>query len=319
MTDNRTRNRALARHVLLPTIFLTVALLGGVRVGADGGALLFVPPPLVTLVLAVMLLALFARGRAVVVGAWLSADNPALSNVSHALTLAALFFASAQSFNSVLPEAGLLRWMLSFFFLWTLWQNQFSAFDARRLLRSLAALFGTAFLVKHALLASLYAPGGGWLKRLAGALFEGLTSASPGEQAYAPAAGYISFFTLALYVCGLLLTPPAPQDSPRATARADELVETLRHLPHADPERDRGERDVCDDDVQPQLLLEALGHPAQERAASRQYQPRLVDVGRHLRLRLLDGAAHARDDLDDDRLNRLAHLARTDLDGLRQA
>src|SRR5256714_7414564 len=181
MTDNRTRNRALARHVLLPTIFLTVALLGGVRVGADGGALLFVPPPLVTLVLAVMLLALFARGRAVVVGAWLSADNPALSNVSHALTLAALFFASAQSFNSVLPEAGLLRWMLSFFFLWTLWQNQFSAFDARRLLRSLAALFGTAFVVKHVLLASLYAPGGGWLKRPARVALASVTLGRPGR------------------------------------------------------------------------------------------------------------------------------------------
>ena len=212
MTDNRTRNRALARHFLLPTIFLTVALLGGVRVSAEGGALLFAPPPLVALVLAVMLLALFVHGRAVVVGAWLSADNPVLSNVSHLLTLAALFFASAQSFNSVLPEAGLLRWMLSFFFLWTLWQNQFSAFDARRLLRSLAALFGTAFVVKHVLLASLYAPGGGWLKRLADFALEGGAAATPDAQALAPATGYISFFTLALYVCGLLLLPPAPDE-----------------------------------------------------------------------------------------------------------
>jgi hypothetical protein len=238
MTDTRTRNRALVRHVLLPTIFLTVALTGGVRVAAETGALVFVPPPLVTLILAAMLLALFVRGRAVVVGAWLSAGLPALANVSHALTLAALFFASAQGFNSVLPDAGLPRWMLSFFFLWTLWQNQFSGFDARRLLRSLAALFGTAFLVKHLLLASLYAPGGGgWLKQLAGALFEGLTSAALGGQAYAPATGYVSFFTLALYVCGLLLTPPAPEDAPRETARAGDVVETFRRLPPADRER----------------------------------------------------------------------------------
>ncbi|HEX3559010.1 MAG TPA: hypothetical protein VHU19_07390 [Pyrinomonadaceae bacterium] len=238
MTDKRTTNRALVRHVLLPTIFLTVALTGGVRVVAETGALVFVPPPLVTLILALMLLSLFLRGGAVVVGAWLSAELSALSNVSHALTLAALFFASAQSFNSVLPDAGLLRWMLSFFFLWTLWQNQFSTFDARRLLRSLAALFGTAFVIKHLLLASLYAPGGGgWLRQLAGALFEGFTSATLGGPAYAPATGYVSFFTLALYVCGLLLMPPAPQDAPRAPTRADDLVETFRQLPTEERER----------------------------------------------------------------------------------
>ena len=237
MTDRRATNRALVRHLLLPTIFLTVALLGGVRVSAGTGALLFVPPPLVTLILAVMLLALFVRGGAIEISRWLSADLPALGNVSHALTLAALFFASAQAFNSVLPDAGLPRWMLSFFFLWTLWQNQFSALDARRLLRSLAALFGTAFLVKHALLASLYAPGGGWLQRLAGALFEGLAPASAGGEAYAPATGYVSFFTLALYVCGLLLTPPAPDDVPRPSARADDFVERFRRLPAGERER----------------------------------------------------------------------------------
>jgi len=224
MTDRHTRNRALVRHVLLPTIFLTVALLGGVRVAAETGALSFVPPPLVTLVLAVMLLALFVRGRAVVFGAWLSADLPALTNVSHALTLAALFFASAQSFNSVLPEAWLLRWMLSFFFLWTLWQNQFSAFDARRLLRSLVALFGTAFVVKHVLLASLDSQGGGWLSRLAGLALEGVT---PAAQSFAPATGYISFFTLALYVCGLLLMPPAPDDTVRAKIEAPDAKALL--------------------------------------------------------------------------------------------
>ena len=79
--------------------------------------------------------------------------------------LLTLFFASAQAFNSVLPERGLLHWLFSFFFLWTLWNNQFSSFDARRLLRSLLVLFGTAFVLKQMLLASLYASDGGWLKR----------------------------------------------------------------------------------------------------------------------------------------------------------
>ena len=67
---SRQTNRALLRHVLLPTVFLTVALLGGVRVEAESRALLFVPPPLVALILAAMLLALFVRGGAVRVGSW---------------------------------------------------------------------------------------------------------------------------------------------------------------------------------------------------------------------------------------------------------
>ena len=252
MTDRRTKNRALVRHVLLPTIFLVVALLGGVRVATETGALVFVAPPLVTLILALMLLALFARGGAVVVGRWLSADNATAANVSHALTLGALFFASAQSFNSVLPDAGLLRWVLSFFFLWTLWQNQFAVFDARRLLRSLVALFGTAFVIKHVLLASLYAPDGGWLKRLAGALLEGVTLGTLEGQAFAPATGYISFFTLALYVCGLVLLPPAPDDEESEAAHAEDVVAAFRSLP-------RGEREqVCaaiiDDVRAPELI-----------------------------------------------------------------
>ncbi|MBV8857676.1 MAG: hypothetical protein JOZ02_12145 [Acidobacteria bacterium] len=204
---SRQTNRALLRHVLLPTVFLTVALLGGVRVAADTRALLFVPPPLVTLILAAMLLVLFARGGALRVGSWLSADNGTAENVSHALTLGALFFASAQAFNSVLPDAGLPRLVLASFFLWTLWQNQFSAFDARRLLRSLAALFGTAFVVKHLLLASLTDPAGGWLRRLTAAALEGVALTGP---AYAASTGYVSFFALALYVSGLALTPAAP-------------------------------------------------------------------------------------------------------------
>jgi hypothetical protein len=231
MADNRERNRALVEFVLLPTVFLTVTLFGGVRVGAETGALVFVAPPLVTLILAAMLLSLFARGRALILGRWLSAENAVLTNVSHALTIAALFFASAQSFNSVLPERGLPRWVFSLFFLWTLWQQQFAPFDARRLLRSLAVLFGTAFVLKHLLLASLYAPGGGWLQRLTGVVLEGVSLDAP---AYAPATGYVSFFTLAFYVGGLALLPPAPGGEAESGASADELIGAYAELPPAE-------------------------------------------------------------------------------------
>ncbi|MDX6269604.1 MAG: hypothetical protein QOD28_827 [Acidobacteriota bacterium] len=225
MQNRRDSNRLLVRHLLLPTIFLTVALAGGLRVAAATGAFLFVAPPLVALVLAVLLMLLFARGRLVDLGAWLSGDHAPLTVVSHALTLIALFFASAQAFNSVLPDVGLFRWMFAFFFLWTLWNNQFAAFDARRLLRSLAALFGTAFVLKHMLLASLYSTDGGWLKRLAGALLEGFTQGTltGTQETFAPATGYISFFTLALYVLGLVLLPSAPETDDRDASEPESL------------------------------------------------------------------------------------------------
>jgi len=190
--------------VVLPFVFLTVALLGGLRVGAEDRAFVFVPPPLITLVLAVLLMLLLVRGGLIELRLWIAADKSSLANTTHIWVLLTLFFASAQAFNSVLPESGLLHWLFSFFFLWTLWNNQFSTFDARRLLRSLAVLFGTAFVLKHMLLASLYAPEGGWLKRLTGALVSGVTTGTLDAPAFAPATGYISFFTLGLYIVGLM-------------------------------------------------------------------------------------------------------------------
>jgi hypothetical protein len=203
--DNRAKNHALLHFLVMPLLFLTVALLGGLRVNADDHAFIFVAPPLVTLVLAVLLMLLFVRARLIEFQQLVGSNHPLLTNVSNIWLLLTLFFASAQAFNSVLPERGLLHWLFSFFFLWTLWNNQFSSFDARRLLRSLAVLFSTAFLLKHILLAGLYQSEGGWLKRVAGALLQGVSLGTLDTPAFAPATGYISFFTLALYVAGLLV------------------------------------------------------------------------------------------------------------------
>lgn len=172
---HRLRNQALLRFVVLPVTFLTVALLGGLRVQSEGGAFMFIAPPLVTLILAVLLVLLFVRGALIDPRAWMSSHNSLLTNLGAVSTFVALFFASAQAFNSVLPERGLLNWLFSFFFLWTLWNNQFSSFDARRLVRSLIVLFGTAFFLKHMLFANLYGPDSGWLQRLAGSLVQGIS------------------------------------------------------------------------------------------------------------------------------------------------
>ncbi len=229
---DRSRNRALVDFVVLPMFFLTVALLGGLRVGAENRAFIFVAPPLVTLLLAVLLVLLLVRGRLIRFHQWVGTELPPLTNVAHIWMLLTLFFASAQAFNSVLPEGGLLHWLFSFFFLWTLWNNQFSSFDPRRLLRSLAILFGTAFVLKHMLLASLYSTEGGWLRRVAGTLLQGVSLGTRDAPTFAPATGYISFFTLTLYVAGLILLAFAGKDETDSVVH--QVVEEYRQLPASD-------------------------------------------------------------------------------------
>jgi len=229
---NRSSNRALLDYVALPMLFLTVVLLGGLRVGAENRTFIFVAPPLVTLLLAILLMLLLVRGRLIRLRQWVSSELPPLTNVAHIWMLITLFFASAQAFNSVLPERGLLHWLFSFFFLWTLWNNQFSSFDPRRLLRSLAVLFGTAFVLKHMLLASLYSSEGGWLKRVAGTLLQGVSLGTIEAPNFAPATGYISFLTLTLYVAGLILPAFAEKDDIDLVVHP--VIEQYRQLPAND-------------------------------------------------------------------------------------
>ena len=73
----------------LPLVFLTTALGGGVRVAADGG-LTFVPPPLMSLVLAIMLLAALYRSGALEPAALMHPDRAALANLNGAVVLATL-------------------------------------------------------------------------------------------------------------------------------------------------------------------------------------------------------------------------------------
>jgi hypothetical protein len=212
MLNPRSRNLALLRYLVLPFIFLTAVLLGGLRVSIEHHAFLFIPPSLIDLILAVMIFALAVRGGLLKLHAWLSLDQPTLTLISNFLTLLAFFFASAQSLNSVLPEQGLLHWMFALFFFWTLWNNQFSGLNPERTVRSLAVLFGTAFLLKHIIFSALNASDGSWIRQLAAGLIQGVVMSNADDARYASATGYISFFAIALFVCGLALLPAGPHE-----------------------------------------------------------------------------------------------------------
>ncbi len=196
-------------YLLLPVIFLTVALLGGLRLAATpDNAFIFWRPALFCLISAAILMVLFFRARLISIEGWFSEDFTALKNVANGAVLVTLFAASVQIFNALLPEQGLPFWVFAFCFFWTLWNNLFADFDVKKLLRSLAALFGLAFVVKYLILANLAAPASeGWLQ----GIFQ-----NPTKEAFtwlldlprfSAGTGYIQFFTVTFYLFGLFLLP----------------------------------------------------------------------------------------------------------------
>ncbi|MCA1563295.1 MAG: hypothetical protein LC804_24600, partial [Acidobacteria bacterium] len=123
-------NPGAAREAFaLPLIFLTVTLLGGYRapapvasrLGEASASLRFLAPSLGALVLALILLGVLARCGALVPVWLMSARRSSLGNLSGAVVLATLFAASAQIFNLLTPEAGLLHFLFSVFFFVLLW------------------------------------------------------------------------------------------------------------------------------------------------------------------------------------------------------
>jgi hypothetical protein len=202
---------AVREAIVLPLAFLTVVLLGGLRIGP---ALLLIPPPLISLVLAVMLLSALVRAGVFSPSTIMSAARSPLENVSGVIVLITLFAASAQVFTLVTPERGLLHVVFSICFFVQLATTMAGVKGRRNMLRSLAVLLGAAFIVRFIVLEGLYARDGSLAKRLLTTLVEG---ASLGAIQYEPvgaATGYIAFVTLTLYMIGLVLLPPhAPRGS----------------------------------------------------------------------------------------------------------
>ena len=205
--SNISPNKSLLfwQYIVLPVIFLLVTLLGGLRLSAESNAFLFLSPTLFNLVLAVMLFAVVARGKLIKTEQWFSAEFSVLKNCANGVILLTLFSASVQVINSVLPEKGLAFGLTAFFLLWTLWTNLFAELEAKKMLRSLAALLGFAFVFKYVFLASLVSPEETWMRKLAENLFREVSLGLLEIPKFSGATGYTAFFTVLLYSAGLLL------------------------------------------------------------------------------------------------------------------
>jgi hypothetical protein len=207
-TTEHEKQRNYLRYIFVPFIFLTVALLGGLRLSGVDGSFIFLKPALLCLVFASFLLVLFFRSGLIQVDGWFSEAFPLRKNIANGAVVLSLFAATTQLFNSLIPEQGLPFWIISFCFLWTLWNNLFADFDTKKLLRSLGGLFGLAFVAKYLVLANLTAPAGqGWLRSMI---------ENPAQQAmtwlldlpqFSAGTGYLQFFAVALYLLGLFLFP----------------------------------------------------------------------------------------------------------------
>jgi hypothetical protein len=143
----------------------------------------------------------------------MNVSRTALENLNGVVVVLATFFASAQIFNLVVPESG-LPFLLAQVFLFVLLVNTLVGFpDRRSVLRSLAVVTGSAFILKFIVLAALSEPGEGALKRMLLVLVEGVTLGTLSQRPLHPATGYVAFATLVLYLVSIAMLP-----SPRGRA-----------------------------------------------------------------------------------------------------
>lgn len=208
-TENqKPKTKDQIQYIIVPIIFLTVSLLGGLRLEMPNNDLLFLKPALICLIFAAVMLVLFVRAGLIIIDGWFSEDFSMLENLANGGVLISLFAATVQIFNSLIPETSLPFWIFSFCFLWTLIMNLFAEFDTRKLIKSLGALFAVAFLTKYLILSYLTAP-------VSESFWKGILE-NPTQEfftylfdlpRFSAGTGYIQFFTVIFYLLGLFLLP----------------------------------------------------------------------------------------------------------------
>ncbi|MBI3653873.1 MAG: hypothetical protein HY231_22810 [Acidobacteria bacterium] len=200
--------KELFSYVIAPLLFLTIALIGGMRFASGSNDLRFFAPQLVAVILAAFVIILLVRGGLVELKQYVGEHFGILDNASGVLRLATLYFATAQIFNAVTPEKGLLNFCFNLFYFLIFCNNLFVVFNPLRLAKSLAIVFGASFALKYLILADLFAPSESWAKYILQKLMQTTTLGALDYEVFAPATGYLAFAALALYIVGLYAIAP---------------------------------------------------------------------------------------------------------------
>jgi len=207
----------------LPVVFLTVLLLGGIRVA---GTTALVPPSVFALVLGVLLVRVLVQCGALAPERLLAPSRSALANVNGFVVVVTLWAAAAQTIALLIPDSGLPRLALNVFFVIMLVNTAAASPDRVRLLRSLTVTFGSAFVLKFVVLYELSVPGTSWLKRVLQTMLEGITLGTLTQAVLHPVTGYLAFFTVALFLIGVFLLP---NRAARAYSSESQLVAGAGH------------------------------------------------------------------------------------------
>jgi hypothetical protein len=209
---------AAREAIYLPVLFLTVTLLGSLRPGA---AVMLAPPSLFSLILGVLLVGVLVQSGAFVPVRVMNGSRSVLANLNGGVMVAALLVAAAQMFSLLTPDAGLPRVLFSVYFLVLMLNTMAASPDRVRVLRSLAVTFGAAFVLKFIVLDALSDPAGGRLTRLIQVLFEGVTLGTLTQDTQPPAAGYIAFAAIVMFLVSVALLPSSGQSVSRAIVVRD--------------------------------------------------------------------------------------------------
>ncbi len=191
----------------LPLLFLSVVLLGGLQPGTP---LAFTPPSAFSLVLACLVVGILVRSGALAPERLLHGARSILANANGAVVLGAMFVASAQLLTMLTPASGLPLLLFDAFLLVLLFNTLVTAPDRVRVLRSFAVIFGSAFLLKFVVLASLSNPEGGRMRRVLLAVFDAATLGTVSQDPMAPASPYVAFAAIALYMIAAAALPALP-------------------------------------------------------------------------------------------------------------
>lgn len=209
---------------VLPLLFLTVVLLGGLE---PGPPVTWRSPSPFSLVLAVMICGALVRSGALAPERLLHNSRSILENSNGAAVLAALFAAAAQLCEMLLPRSG-LPLLVSGVLLFVLLVNTLvAAPDRVRLLRSLAVVTGSAFVLKFVVLAALASRDGGRTRRVLLALFDAATLGTVTQDPIPPSAAYLGFFATALFLVGAAALPVHHRGSQALTRVAN--VSVMEH------------------------------------------------------------------------------------------